>query len=348
MSRRARVGALLAVVVVIVVVAVAAYGFGGRTGAHTGVAGPARTAQVTRMTLTDYADAAGTIDFGAVSTLRYAASDGEGQEGLGLLTWLAPVGSTVDRGGVLFRVDERPVVLLIGELPIFRTLRPGSHGADVRQLEENLAALGGVGFTVDDSFTESTASALRRWQRDLGREQTGELAPGDAVVVSGPVRIADHRLVVGDVADGDILAVTGLTLSATAVVDLLHVPGGIAVGTPVTLILPDGSQREARVRSVRPDPDQSSPTAVQVTAQGDGLDGHEGAVTVRFVVAQRADVLAVPVVALVALLEGGYGVQVVEGSSTRYIPVEVGLVVRGFAEVASDELHEGMSVVVPS
>jgi multidrug efflux pump subunit AcrA (membrane-fusion protein) len=68
----------------------------------------------------------------------------------------------------------------------------------------------------------------------------------------------------------------------------------------------------------------------------------------RFVVAERLDVLAVPVVALVAFAEGGYGVQVVEGSTTRYVAVETGLFARGYVEVTSGDLRAGMTIVVPA
>ena len=50
-------------------------------------------------------------------------------------------------------------MLLFGSLPVYRTLKAGESGADVRQLEENLAALGRSGFTVDDQYTDATATA---------------------------------------------------------------------------------------------------------------------------------------------------------------------------------------------
>ena len=52
--------------------------------------------------------------------------------------------------------------------PLYRVLRGGVSGADVKELEENLAALGYKGFTVDDDFTASTGDAVKHWQSDLG------------------------------------------------------------------------------------------------------------------------------------------------------------------------------------
>jgi hypothetical protein len=63
---------------------------------------------------------------------------------------------------------------------------------------------------------------------------------------------------------------------------------------------------------------------------------------------RRADVLTVPVGALVALAEGGYGVQVVEGTATRYVVVEAGLFADGLVEISGPEVTEGMVVGVPA
>ena len=366
-------GVTIGAIAVVGVVAVAAYGFGGWDSPGGSQQPDATTTvEVTRMDLVDYADATGEIGFGPVTTLRYippaggGAPGGEGGSGsegspggagddsLGLVTWLPPIGSTVDRGGVLFRVDEEPVVLLIGALPVYRTLRAGVTGP-VRQLEDNLAALGQTGFTVDDQYTDATATAVRRWQKSLGLPQTGQVAPGQVVYAAGPVRIADHRLRVGDVATGDVVGVTGTTRVATAVVDLDRLGVTVEPGTAVTLLFGDSGEIPATVRTVsQPPPDPMAPpsdTSVLVEAEVADqalLAEREGPVTMRFVVAERTDVLAVPVVALVALAEGGYGVQVVEGSTTRYVAVTTGLFARGYVEITSGELRPGMTVVVPA
>lgn len=45
------------------------------------------------------------------------------------------VGTTVDAGDVLLEVAGRPVILLTGDLPVYRTLRVGVFGPDVLQLK---------------------------------------------------------------------------------------------------------------------------------------------------------------------------------------------------------------------
>ncbi|HEU4675058.1 MAG TPA: peptidoglycan-binding protein, partial [Motilibacteraceae bacterium] len=60
------------------------------------------------------------------------------------------------------------------------------------------------------------------------------------------------------------------------------------------------------------------------------------------------NVLAVPVEALLALREGGFGVEVVEGASTRVVPVELGAFGSGMVEITGAGLAEGMKVGVPA
>ncbi|BCB80427.1 hypothetical protein Pflav_068370 [Phytohabitans flavus] len=62
---------------------------------------------------------------------------------------------------------------------------------------------------------------------------------------------------------------------------------------------------------------------------------------------KRENVLTVPLNALVALAEGGYGLQVVEGGTTRYVAVETGMFAGGKVEVSGDGLAEGMVVGFP-
>jgi membrane fusion protein, multidrug efflux system len=76
-------------------------------------------------------------------------------------------------------------------------------------------------------------------------------------------------------------------------------------------------------------------------------DAAAGPVRVRLVAAERRGVLAVPVAALVALAEGGFGVEVVAGDNRRYVAVQTGLFADGRAEVTGAGLRPGVLVVVP-
>ena len=73
----------------------------------------------------------------------------------GVLTGLPDEGSVVRRGEAVYDVDDEPVVLLTGKLPLYRDLSYGvDDGADVRQLERNLELLGYDPGTVNKEFTE--------------------------------------------------------------------------------------------------------------------------------------------------------------------------------------------------
>jgi membrane fusion protein, multidrug efflux system len=65
-------------------------------------------------------------------------------------------------------------------------------------------------------------------------------------------------------------------------------------------------------------------------------------------VRERLDVLTVSVAALLAPIEGGYALEVVEGDRTRVVPVETGLIAGGRVEVSGPGLAEGMHVRVPA
>jgi hypothetical protein len=72
------------------------------------------------------------------------------------------------------------------------------------------------------------------------------------------------------------------------------------------------------------------------------------AVTVALTAGQRRDVLTVPVAALLALAEGGYGVQVVDAGSTRIVAVQTGLFADAEVEIAGTGLRPGLKVVMPA
>ncbi|MFN0029137.1 MAG: peptidoglycan-binding protein [Acidimicrobiales bacterium] len=71
-------------------------------------------------------------------------------------------------GTVLLEVAERPVVVLHGELPMFRTLGLTSRGDDVAQLEASLARLGFDPGPQDALFDTATETAVRAWYSQLG------------------------------------------------------------------------------------------------------------------------------------------------------------------------------------
>lgn len=353
---------------VVVVAALVLAGAGARAMSSRGSLGESRsqvglppaTAEVTRTTLVETKTVPGTLGYG-----EEVPVDAAGQ---GTLTWIAAIGSTVKRGEALFKIDERPAVALYGSVPLYRTLRTGLDGADVRQLEENLAALGYTGFTVDDSFTAATAAAVRAWQTSLGLATTGTVERGQVVFVPGPVRVARHAARPGATvgrADGGstVLSYTGTTRKVT--VDLRVADQALAVvGGRATVTIPggksvDGTVAEVGTVAAAPEPtaatsgqggsttsDARIPVTVELSDQQALGTLDAATVDVDLVSQKRESVLAVPVAALLALPEGGYGVEVVERRSTRIVAVQTGLFAAGRVEI-SGGIESGMKVGMP-
>ncbi|MCW3016640.1 MAG: Peptidoglycan-binding domain 1 protein, partial [Solirubrobacterales bacterium] len=119
----------------------------------------------------------------------------------GTITWLPHAGQVIRPGRTLFRVDGAPVVLMDGALPAYRTLKRGiDDGRDVRQLERALGALGYDPGVVDETYTASTAAAVRNWQDDLGLDKTGEVQLGRVVFLPGARRVTDVKASLGSTA----------------------------------------------------------------------------------------------------------------------------------------------------
>jgi peptidoglycan hydrolase-like protein with peptidoglycan-binding domain len=353
--RRRRAGRVVIVAVAVVVVAgsAAATGLGldlGSGGAsnNAGAKLPPATAKVTRQTLVDMQTEGGELGHGDATTLSGRVN--------GTVTWLPAAGATLNRGQVMYRVDNTAVVLLYGPLPAYRALSSGLKGADVKQFERNLRALGYSGFTVDEKYSASTAAAVKRWQEDLGLPKTGTVHLGRIVYAAGPVRVDALKASVGSQAQGEVLTYTGTARLVTVELDVSD-QRLARKGAAVTVTLPDRKTAPGKISEVETvikpaEGNEPAATKIQVTvAIGDekAAAGFDGAtVDVSFTASQRPNVLTVPVAALLALAEGGYGVQAVDGASSRIVAVETGLFSSGRVEVTGDGLTEGMTVGMPS
>lgn len=319
----------------------------------TSAAKATATAKVTRTDLTSRTEVDGTLGYAG----QYSVGGGR----QGTITALPAEGSVIERGQALYRVDNRPVSLLYGDLPAWRRLAQGvDDGPDVRQLEQNLLAMGFATeqeLTVDDTFTAATARAVRRWQEALGVEPTGAVEQGDVVFLPGAVRVGELKTEKGAPAgQGAVLTATGTTRVVS--VDLDASKQSLAkVGDKVEVKLPDGRTTAGAITSVgsaarTKGEGQNAKQVVTVTVTLDdpastgSLD--QAPVRVGIISDSRKGVLAVPVNALLALAEGGYGVRVVDAGGGRILAVETGLFAKGMVEVRGDGLAEGMEVEVPA
>ncbi|NUR48636.1 MAG: hypothetical protein HOV71_10915 [Hamadaea sp.] len=327
-------------------VAAAALGIGGGTGTPAAQAPQQATAPVTRTTLVQTQEVNGTLGYGTPTPVSTATG--------AVLTWLPTPGATIIRGRAVYRADNRPVVLFYGTLPLYRPLHAGDIGDDVREIERNLAALGYSGITVDSRYTAATAAAVKKWQKAVGLTQTGVLDPAAVVVAPGAIRVAAVQAHPGDHADGPILSYNGTRRVVSVALDVA-LQNLVKPGNPARVTLPGGQTVDgvlATVGTVATPGVDNQPATIAVTAtvadqsKLGGLD--EAPVVVAITAAKAENVLTVPVAALVALAEGGYGVQVVDGAGSHYVSVQLGMFADGRVEVTGDGLSEQTKVGVPS
>jgi membrane fusion protein, multidrug efflux system len=345
------VGTAVAAAAVVGAASAAAIGFGGdpaRT--PTSSAKPPATATITRTTLYDREEVDGTLGHGTEKQIAGRLN--------GTVTWLPDTGAVLQRGQALYRADDKPVLLLYGALPAYRELRVGTEGADVRQFETELRALGYTGFTVDDEYTSSTAAAVERWQEASGLTETGTVELGRVVYAAGPVRVASVPGSVGGSAQGGLLNVSGTSRVVTVELDVADQRLAVK-GAAVGVELPNGTSVQGTIAAVATvvEPGQGeneAETRIEVTvalsdADQAAISGFDQATAdVTFTASERKNVLTVPVAALLALAEGGYGVQLVEEGGTRIVRVETGLFSGGRVEISGDGIAEGMTVGMPS
>ena len=103
-----------------------------------------------------------------------ALSDPPAVLGGAAIVTLAPEEDTdLEEGGLALEVSGRPILVLEGDLPMFRTMRPGDEGDDVLQLEESLARVGFDPGLTDGVFDGATGTAIESWYRSHGYQPVG-------------------------------------------------------------------------------------------------------------------------------------------------------------------------------
>jgi len=309
---------------------------------------PPTTATVTKETLVDRQNVDGTLAHGDPTSIA--------TRGSGTVTQMPAEGTTIGRGKAIYHLDNKPVTLLYGSLPVYRMLKSGVKGADVKQFETNLWALGYRGFTVDSTYSSATADMVEDWQDDLGLTETGAVETSQIVYAPGEVRVNSLTVQAGALVSpgSEVLKVTGTAALATVSLDASS--ARLAKnGATVQVTLPEGKTVPGKIIKIATvvtegENGGADTTTYNVTIQFASKVQSQGtaAVSVAFTVRQRPDVLTVPVTALVVLAEGGFGLQVFENGTTRAVAVETGLFADGKVEVKGTGLQAGMKVVVPS
>jgi peptidoglycan hydrolase-like protein with peptidoglycan-binding domain len=311
------------------------------------------TAVVERRDLVSSQDVDGTLGWGDTISLAGARA--------GTYTALPTAGDVLRRGQVIYRVDTQPVVLMYGTLPVWRTLSEGvTDGRDVRQLEQNLRALGydpNHDMTIDEHFDWATRAAVERWQRALHVDDTGVVSPSDVVFEPGPRRVTKVMPQLGTRAapGAPLLELSGTSRVVDVALDVASQQAA-QVGKHVTVTLPDQSTVRGvisdvgKVATTSSDQNGGSSTTIDVTVALPASD-HVGRldqapVTVTLVTASSRNVLAVPVTALAALGNGGFGVDVVRGATPGYHRVTPGTYAGSWVEISGAGIRPGVVVAV--
>jgi hypothetical protein len=319
----------------------------------------AGTATVVRTTLTTTSQLSG--------TLGYVGSEQLIPRLPGTLTALPAPGTVIRRGQPIYELDGAGVYLGYGSRPAWRPFAIGmTPGADVRELEANLVALGyGNGLAVDDTFTWATRHAVSDWQLATGQPVTGTVELGRMTFAPGPLRIVSDDVPLGSAAQPDQPV---LTASSPQPIVTMPVPATqtylVHRGDRVSVTLPSGRTSPGRVvgissvasaptdsgQSNGPNgpPQASVPALVQLDDPAVAVNLDQAPVTIAVTDRRVTGVLAVPVTALVALAGGGYAVWVDAGTGRHLVPVTPGLFADTLVQVTATGLRAGDQVEVPA
>lgn len=119
-------------------------------------------------------------------------------EGEAIITNIgAHVGDQAVEGARLIEVSGRPVFVMAGAVPVYRTLKPGMSGADVTQLQEALARLG---YTPDSNgtFGQATKDAVTAFYAAAGYTPQLTSDTVDADIATAQQQLAQAQTVLDD------------------------------------------------------------------------------------------------------------------------------------------------------
>jgi hypothetical protein len=335
---------------------------GGRQATPATQESTVNTAMVARGKLSDMVSQYGILSYRARSDgSPYAVIN----RARGTYTKLPDAGDKVACGAVLYRVNNKPVLLLCGSTPAYRSLSEGDSGPDVTELNANLVHLGyATRAQLDPSshrFSSATASALEKLQAKLGEDRTGSLDLGQAVSLPQSVRIAQVTGELGGPAQpgAQVAQATSDTLEVQVALDPSQ-QDEVKRGDRVQITLPDNTsvtgkvERLGRVAQVPAGQDNTAGATIPAyisldhPQQAGGLD--KAPVHVNITTKGVENALNVPVTAIVGRSGGGFAVEIVRADGRReLVAVKLGLFDTAGGRVqAEGDLRVGDRVVVPS
>ena len=121
----------------------------------------------------------------------------------GVVTYLPKEGTIIKFGEVLFAIDNKPVILVEGSVPFYRTLDLNSDsGPDILQIEKALVFLGYASedFVPDETFDEVTSSMLNNLYIDYKIETKSEVTAAEQVAIN--LKQAEVEGIEDNISDG--------------------------------------------------------------------------------------------------------------------------------------------------
>ena len=312
------------------------------------------TATVVRGDLGTDREFRASISFGDPWTINTIAT--------GTVTMSHPAGTVVDLGDHLVKVDDKPLFLAAGAMPLYRELHRVDtrgrdangdrlmlqDGFDVAQLQAFLVASGhlvDVELELDATFGRQTEKAVKAWQRAVGHAPTGRVDSSQIVFSPEPLRMTTALRVGAPFQSLEVSRATSAVLVDTSNRDR----SALAPGIDVTIELADGESLAGVTRTQEQTTGADGSRIWRTTIEAaDPLPGQASTATVHVVEVVAEDALLVPASALLALAEGGFAVEVPTPDGTRLVAVDVGEVLDGRAEISGRDIAEGSQVVIPT
>lgn len=281
------------------------------------------------------------------------------------------VGDTLAEGQVLMTLDDRPLIVLGGDLPMIRALIPGDRGSIVEQLQRCLRRLGFYRGDVNGRFDPSTQEAVAEMYRQAGFTPPGQRA--GAVGNGGASEVSEVTIPASEIMFLSVIPaeVVGVNVSRGSVASADMVLLSVTTGEPYVMVeesvpgngFPDGIFEASLTLESVSGEDLGLAAFNQIETRADDSGGQIA--VARFIpstdltplVGEPVDlvagrevlegVLAVPVSAVHSDADGSTYIVVSDNGSTRKVEVVLGPDAGGYVALDdSADVAEGVLVVV--
>jgi peptidoglycan hydrolase-like protein with peptidoglycan-binding domain len=316
---------------------------------------PTSLVPITKGKLSSRIPVSGTLGYEGSYKILNAAS--------GKFTKLPSVGQVIKKGQVIYRVDGKPVFFLKGSTPVYRDLKRGLRGSDVRALNRALVEMGYADKDTLDPDSNyygwATEDAVEEWQEDLDLDETGVVASDFIVFLPlDELRVTSVAAGPGAPAgtSAEVFQASSTTRQVSVELDASS-QSEVEKGDQVSITLPTLKTTPGVVTSVGSVATKSSDGTLTVDVlirpQDKKATGtlDKAPVQVSIVTDSEASVLSVPVNALLALANGEYAVEVVGDDGVHtLVPIQLGIFdsEAGQVAVTGTGLAAGQKVVVPA